>query len=68
MSPKGAFSIDHLTQKFHLSPLGGADTERQNSSAPIAFVCLSLSHLTAIDGTKGGVINSQRRIQHVIFD
>ena len=41
-------SIDHLTQNLYISPPGGKDTDKQNSSAQLACVCLSLSHLTAI--------------------
>ena len=35
------------------SPQGGTDTDKQNSSAQLTCVCLSLSHLTASHGTKG---------------
>jgi len=45
-------NIDHPTKKSHLSPLGGADADKQNSSTQLACVCLSLSHLTAIHLTK----------------
>ena len=52
------YSIDHPTQLCHSSPLGGTDTDKQNNSARLACVCLSLSRLAAINGTKGGVIYS----------
>ena len=42
--------IDHPTQSFHSLP---PDTDKQNSSAQPACVCLSQSHLTA---TNGGII------------
>ena len=45
--------INQSTQKFQSSPLGDADTD---SSAQFVSICLSLSHLTAIYGTKGGEI------------
>ena len=41
--------IDHAAQNFHSSPPDGTDTDKQNSS---------LSHLTGINGTNGGVIYS----------
>ena len=40
--------IDHPIQKLHSSPLGVADADKQNSSAQLTCVCLSLSHLTDI--------------------
>ena len=49
-------TIDHPTQNFHSSPPGGRDTDKQNSSAKLAQVCLSLGHLTANHGTKIGEI------------
>ena len=42
--------LDHLTQTFLSLPPGGTDTGKQNSSAQMAYICLSLSHLTAIGG------------------
>ena len=37
--------IDHPTHNYSESPLGGTDTDKQNSSAQLACVCLSLCHL-----------------------
>ena len=57
MSEKDVFaSIDHPTQKFHYSPQGVTDTDKQNNSAQLAYVFLSMSHLTVINETRGGVI------------
>jgi len=50
------FGTDHPAQKFHSSPLGGKNTDKQSSSAQLACLCLILSHLTTINGTKGGII------------
>ena len=47
--------IDHPTQQFHSLPLGGADTDKLNSSAELVCILFSLSHLTAMHGSKGGV-------------
>ena len=51
----GPSLLDHPTQNFHSSPPGGTDTDKQNRSTQLAYVCLSLSHLAAINKTKGGV-------------
>ena len=40
-------AIDHPTQNPPELPLGGTDTDKQNSSAQLACVCLSLGHLAA---------------------
>ena len=37
--------IDHPTHNYSESPLGGTDTDKQNSSAQLACVCLSPVHL-----------------------
>ena len=50
--------IDHSSQYFNFSPPGGTDTDKPNSSAQLALVCLSQCHLTAINGTKDKVIYS----------
>ena len=44
---------------FFSSPLGGAHIDKQHIIAQFAYVCLSLSHLLAIYGTKGKNILEQ---------
>jgi len=41
----------HSTLRFNFSPPGGTDTDKQISNAQRVCVCLSLSHLTAMNGT-----------------
>ena len=50
------YAIDHLTQNFYSLPAGGRDKDKQNSSAQLFCVFLSLSHLTAIYWISGEVI------------
>ena len=50
------FGTDHPAQKFHSSPLGGKNTDKQKSSPQLASLRLILTHLTAINGTKSGII------------
>ena len=58
-SRAGILTIEHPNHKFQSSPLGGTDTDKQSSSAQLACVCLS--HLKAINGTKGGLIYSVKQ-------
>ena len=53
-----------LYSQYPLSPLGDADTDKQSSSAKLACACLSLGHLPAINGAKGGVIYSRKFLNH----
>ena len=52
-SEQAKVSIDHLTKKIYILPLGGRDTDNQISNAQLSCVYLSHSHLTAINQTKG---------------
>ena len=50
-----------------MSP-GGKGKDKQKSSAKLAFVCLSLSHLTVIHWTKGWVIDTGQLYTKIVID